>query len=288
MWIVRDLWCSGAPDGFQSVVGRRTLRNDMPIIEGSGARARIARSARPLAAITVLALLLGMVALPALAADPSASPDVPGASTDVEASAAPAASTQAEDSAEPEESADPEESAEAEDADESAEPAPAAAPEKPDKPEKGPKEHKDKAPEHEITISGTVTTGADAEGETDYRMQSGGTTYTLEAGPKLFFGDDYPLKPYVGKHVTIVGEVAEGSTEVDVVSVDGKQLREPGKPPWAGGWKTVGEKHPGWSAEKAARWAEKHAGKGAKSGDCWPPGHCKQDAAGDEGVEPTH
>jgi len=65
VWIVRDLWCSGAPDGFQSVVGRRTLRNDMPIIEGSGARARIARSARPLAAITVLALLLGMVALAA-------------------------------------------------------------------------------------------------------------------------------------------------------------------------------------------------------------------------------
>jgi hypothetical protein len=239
----------------------------MPIVEGSGARVRIARSARPLAAISVLALLLGMVALPALAADPSASPDVPGASTEVEASAAPAASTEPEDSAEPEESAEPE---------------------KPDKPEKGPKEHKDKAPEQEITISGTVTTGADAEGETVYRMQSGGTTYVLEAGPKWFFGDDYPLKPYAGKHVTIVGELAEGSTEVDVVSVDGKQLREPGKPPWAGGWKKVGEKHPGWSEEKAARWAEKQAGKGAKSGDCWPPGHCKQDAAADEGVEPTH
>jgi hypothetical protein len=253
--------------------------------EGSGARGRISRSARPLAAIAVLALLLGMVALPALAADPSASPAAPGASSEVEASAAPAASADPEDSAEPHESAEPEDSDEPE---ETAEPAPVAQPDQKTKPEKGPKQHKDDVPEQEITLSGTVTTGNDEDGETVYRMQSGGTTYVLEAGPKWFFGDDYPLKPYVGKNVTIVGEVAEGSTEVDVVSVDGTRLREPGKPPWAGGWKKVGEKHPGWSAEKAARWAEKQAGKAAKSGDCWPPGHCKQDAAANEGVAPTH
>ena len=226
-----------------------------------------------------------MVTLPALAADPSASPAEPAASAEVEASAAPAASTEPEDSAEPEESAEPEDNEQAE---ESAEPGRAAEPEQPDKPEKGPKEHKDKVPEQEITLNGTVTTGTDADGETEYRMQSGGTTYVLEAGPKWFFGDDYPLKPYVGKNVTIVGEGAEGSTEVDVLTVDGTRLREPGKPPWAGGWKKVGEKHPGWSAEKAARWAEKQAGKSAKSGDCWPPGHCKQDAAEGEGVAPTH
>ena len=230
--------------------------------------------------MAVLALLLGIVALPALAADPSASPEVPDASATIEPSAQPA------DSAEPEETTEPEDSAEP---DESAEPNRAAEPEehgKPDK-DKGPKEHKDKAPEHEITLSGTVTTGTDDDGETEYRMQSGGTTYVLEAGPKWFFGDDYPLKAYVGKNVTIVGEVAEGSTEVDVVSVDGTRLREPGKPPWAGGWKQVGEKHPGWSEEKAARWAEKQAGKQAKFGDCWPPGHCKGDESGSE-VAPTH
>jgi hypothetical protein len=45
-------------------------------------------------------------------------------------------------------------------------------------------------------------------------------------------------------------------------------LREPGKPPWAGGWKVVGEKHPGWSQEKADRFK-------AKFGDCFPPGQCK-------------
>ena len=246
---------------------------------------RIGRSARPLVAIAVLALLLGMVALPTLAADPSASPNVPGASGDVDASAAPAASAESGASAEPEVSAAPEETAEAA---ETSEPDRATEPEASGKPENGQKERKDKAPEQEITLSGTVTTGTDADGETVYRMQSGGTTYVLEAGPKWFFGDDYPLKPFVGKNVTIVGEVAEGSTEVDVVSVDGTRLREPGKPPWAGGWKNVGERHPGWSEEKAARWAERQAAKAARFGDCWPPGHCKQgDEAGSE-VAPTH
>jgi hypothetical protein len=241
---------------------------------------RLSRTARPLAAIAVLALLLGIVALPALAADPSASPEVPDPSASIEPSAQPA------DSAEPEETTESEDSAVP---DETAEPNRAAEPEehgKPDK-DKGPKEHKDKAPEHEITLSGTVTTGTNDDGETQYRMQSGGTTYVLEAGPTWFFGDDYPLKAYVGKNVTIVGEVAQGSTEVDVVSVDGTRLREPGKPPWAGGWKAVGERHPGWSEEKAARWAEKHAGKQAKFGECWPPGHCKADDQA-AGVSPTH
>jgi hypothetical protein len=242
---------------------------------------RFSRGARSLAAIAGLALLLGMVALPALAADPSASPETPGASGDVSASAA----------VEPTQSAAPDETAQAEDSAEPAqtgEPDRVSEPEEDGKPEKGPKEHKDKVPEEEITLSGTLTIGTDVDGETVYRMQSGGTTYVLEAGPKWFFGDDYPLKPYVGKNVTIVGEVAQGSTEVDVVSVDGTRLREPGKPPWAGGWKRVGEKHPGWSEEKAARWTEKQADRQAKfESDCWPPGHCKGDDQSSK-VAPTH
>jgi hypothetical protein len=238
-----------------------------------------------LVSFAVLALLLGMVALPALAADPSAPPDVPGASGEAPASAAPEASAEAEESAAPVESAEPESSAEPA---ATAEPAPVAQPDQKGKPEKGPKERKDKAPEQEITLTGTVTTGTDADGEPVYRMQSGGTTYVLEAGPKWFFGDDYPLKPFVGKNVTIVGETAEGSTEVDVVSVDGTRLREPGKPPWAGGWKKVGERHPGWTEEKAARWAERQAAKGAKFGGCWPPGHCKQQDDASEDIAPTH
>jgi hypothetical protein len=69
--------------------------------------------------------------------------------------------------------------------------------------------------------------------------------------------------------VTIVGTKAADSNNVDVVSVDGTALREPGKPPWAGGWKRVGSIHPGWSQEKADRFK-------AKFGDCFPPGLCKQ------------
>ena len=104
-----------------------------------------------------------------------------------------------------------------------------------------PDSRRTRSPKAPITISGDDRV-LDRCGRRDaYTLTDGGTTYTLEAGPKWFFGDDYPLKPYVGKSVTIEGEVAEGSTEVDVISVDGVALREPGKPPWAGGWKVVGE-----------------------------------------------
>jgi hypothetical protein len=125
--------------------------------------------------------------------------------------------------------------------------------------------HAAKAP---ITISGTVQLATDANGHETYSLKDGGKTYTLEAGPPWFFGDKYPLKKFVGKNVTIVGELAQGSTEVEVSTVDGKALREPGRPPWAGGWRVVGSAHPGWSQDKADRMK-------AKFGDCFPPGQCK-------------
>lgn len=133
-----------------------------------------------------------------------------------------------------------------------------------------------------ITITGTVEVATDADGRDAYSLQDGATTYRLEAGPAWFFGDKYPLKPFVGKNVTIVGEVAAGSTDVEVESVDGTALREPGKPPWAGGWRAVGAMHPGWSQEKADRMRDKF-------GDCFPPGQCKDKpshAGGDGGAEP--
>jgi hypothetical protein len=131
-----------------------------------------------------------------------------------------------------------------------------------------PGQAKEKAEKAPITLTGTIETSTDAEGKTIYTLASGGTTYTLEAGPKWFFGDDYPLKPYVDQSVTVEGEIAEGSTEVDVKSINGTALRGEGKPPWAGGWKRVGSIHPGWSQEKADRFK-------AKFGDCFPPGQCK-------------
>ncbi|NJD27294.1 MAG: hypothetical protein FIA92_03230 [Chloroflexi bacterium] len=136
---------------------------------------------------------------------------------------------------------------------------------------KGRNPDKAKVEKSPITLSGTVEASTDASGRTTYTLTDDGTTYTLHAGPPWFFGADYPLEPFVGEAVTVDGEIAEGTTDVDVLSIDGTALREAGKPPWAGGWKAVGELHPGWSQEKADRFEA----KADKFGGCFPPGRCK-------------
>jgi hypothetical protein len=149
-----------------------------------------------------------------------------------------------------------------------------------------------KAPAADVSLTGTVGTRAAPDGTTEYTLTNGDTVLSLDAGPAWFFGNSYPLAPFVGQQVTIAGEQREGSTTVDVLSVNGTALREPGKPPWAGGWKTVGEQHPGWSQEKADRQAAKQAAKTDRQAakqerfglDCWPPGHCKDGSA--KGVNP--
>ncbi|HUG29805.1 MAG TPA: hypothetical protein VMQ65_04715 [Candidatus Limnocylindria bacterium] len=145
-------------------------------------------------------------------------------------------------------------------------------------PSSPPGQAKEKVEKSPITLNGTIQKSTDADGDAVYTLADGGTTYTLEAGPKWFFGDDYPLEPYVGQDVTVEGEIADGSTEVDVNSIDGTELRGEGKPPWAGGWKQVGERHPGWSQEKADRFE-------AKFGGCFPPGQCKDKPAGQTDAE---
>ena len=141
----------------------------------------------------------------------------------------------------------------------------------------GQQKDKDKTPKAPITLNGTIEASNDADGDAQYTLTDGGKTYTLEAGPKWFFDKGaYPLDAYVGKSVKVEGEVADGATDVEVTAIDGKALREPGKPPWAGGWKVVGERHPGWSQEKADRME-------AKFGDCFPPGQCKDKAKGAKG-----
>ena len=139
-------------------------------------------------------------------------------------------------------------------------PAPAAS-EKP-KPSKGPKA--EKVPETPVTLTGTVGTRTDDEGNTVYTLTVGTTVHDLEAGPPWFWGDANPLKPYVGKTVKVEGEQATGSTEIDVKTVDGTAIRGDGKPPWAGGWKVVGEKHPGWAQWKVDKAAAKAAAKGER------------------------
>ena len=139
-----------------------------------------------------------------------------------------------------------------------------------------PGQSKEHAPKVSVTLEGTVEVTADADGNDSYTLRSGGTTYELDAGPAWFHGNDHPLAAFVGQSVTIAGEQAEGSSSIDVLAVNGQQIRAAGKPSWAGGWKVVGKKHPGWSQEKAQRFAEKF-------GDCFPPGQCKEKPQGSGG-----
>jgi hypothetical protein len=137
-----------------------------------------------------------------------------------------------------------------------------------------------RAPEAEVTLSGLLGSQTTAGGETQYTLTVGGNVLTLDAGPAWFYKDKHPLAPFVGRNVTVVGEQAQGGATVDVRSVDGTTIRAAGKPPWAGGWKQVGQDHPGWSQEKWDKYQSKLKDQKAKFGvDCWPPGHCK-DAAG--------
>jgi hypothetical protein len=111
---------------------------------------------------------------------------------------------------------------------------------------KAQKTHK---PEIAITVQGTIQKSAAQDGTTEFTMRANGTTYRLSDGPAWWWGANDPLAAYVGRTVEVVGKVAQGSTELDVQSFDGKALRVPGRPPWAGGPKAVGEKHLG--SEKA-------------------------------------
>lgn len=206
------------------------------------------RSARGIASLVAIAALVGVVAIPTFAASPAVPP-----------SGGPAAeaSATAESSGKPEKSG------------------------KPTKPGKADKAAR--VPAVEVTVSGTVGTRTTADGTTEYTLTTGSTTLVLDAGPPWFWGDKHPLAGFVGKRVTVAGGQREGSAEVDVRSVDGRVIREPGKPPWAGGWKRVGERHPGWTQEKWDRWQTRRAEHLQRHGvDCWPPGQCKDKPAKDK------
>jgi len=133
---------------------------------------------------------------------------------------------------------------------------------------KGQKAHQ---PEHAITVRGTIQKATQADGATAYTLVANGTTYGLSDGPPWWWGAKDPLAAYVGRTVDVSGEVAEGSNEIDVQSIDGKALRAPGRPPWAGGPKVVGEKHPGSDTSKGQDKAqEKAKNKGNGKGNRRP------------------
>ena len=125
-----------------------------------------------------------------------------------------------------------------------------------------------------VTLRGLVSATTAADGGTSYTLAAGGATLRLEVGPPWFSASGSLLAPFVGKTVTIVGE--RSGDELEVETVDGVAIRAAGRPPWAGGWKAVGSAHPGWSQDKADRWAQRHQGAlQPGAGGCWPPGHCK-------------
>ncbi len=121
------------------------------------------------------------------------------------------------------------------------------------------------------TLKGVLSTKADADGDVDYYIGD----VRLSVGPPWFWGDKHPLKGLVGKSITVTGHMETGNPakakanakakdsgpEFEVLTVNGKTIREPGKPPWAGGPKAVGPSHPGY-----AGWSKNHGnGNGAKS-----------------------
>jgi len=203
-------------------------------------------------AVGIIAALA--IAIPVLGADPSPSTSASGqASPDATASseatpsseptAAPA-QTAAPDSARPDKTAEPDESAEPDDQGGS------SGNGKPDK--------ADKEPEVDVTVTGTVQQTTDGQGRPAFTLTAAGKTWELSAGPPWFWGDKNPLKPYVGKSVTIAGSTEDGGTELDVETVDGTAIRAPGKPPWAGGPWVVGPTHPGWKPWMADSKPGKH------------------------------
>jgi hypothetical protein len=231
---------------------------------------------RGLLGLTLLGALVAVVAIPVMAADPS-----PATSSDPVPSASVESSIPAGVDVSPAATSAPE----ATPASPSAVPAPLQPTAGPsDEPQPETRTSDDvkpgkgaKGPEADVQVTGAVATSTDPEGRQLFSLTAGGTTYELSAGPPWFWGDDHPLLPFVGRSVTVAGTTHEGSTEIDVATVNGVAVRAPGKPPWAGGWKRVGEKHPGWSQEKWDRWQARQQAKAAANGvECWPPGHCKK------------
>lgn len=152
-------------------------------------------------------------------------------------------------------------------------------------PSPGPPDHaatkaKTKAPKVEVTLSGTIEQSTDDKGRPTFTLTSGGTTYTLSAGPKWFHGaGGGPLAAYAGKSVEIHGWQREGTTDVSVDTVDGTRVVPAGRPAWAGGPKALGERHPGFKPWQTFG-SDGHPGRGHGRENA--PGQLKDKPADDE------
>ena len=150
--------------------------------------------------------------------------------------------------------------------------APSAAPKSAATPQPAKATETPDADEVVTTLSGVLSTKADADGDVDYYIGD----VRLSVGPPWFWGDKHPLTGLVGKTITVTGHMETGNPakakanakakdngpEFEVLTVNGTTVREPGKPPWAGGPKVVGPSHPGYPG-----WSKNHGngnGNGAK------------------------
>jgi hypothetical protein len=208
-------------------------------------------SQRRLVLAAAAGVALVAIAIPALAASPSPSA-TPSFSAEPSPSAEPSFSAEASPSAEPSIPAETSPSvaptASTLPQASTALPKASAAPESAAPESAEPEELAPTGPEAPISLKGTLTGTVDPDGRPAYTMTVGGKTWTISFGPPWFWGDRNPLAAFVGKMVTVDGTTRAGSAEVDVETVDGQALREPGKPPWAGGPWVVGPMHPGWKA----------------------------------------
>src|SRR5262245_8651113 len=80
-------------------------------------------------------------------------------------------------------------------------------------PKPGHGNQKAKAPNVDVTVTGTVTQATDGQGRPAFSLTADGKTWTLSAGPAWYWGDKNPLKAYVGKSVTVAGSNESGSSE---------------------------------------------------------------------------
>ena len=112
------------------------------------------------------------------------------------------------------------------------------------------------------SLSGVVRQVEDADGDTEYELVTETGAVRLSVGPPWFWGDDHPLVPYVDSQAEVTGVTDDGQPapqanervrdradrepSFDVFTINGHQIRSPGRPPWAGGPRVVGERHPGF------------------------------------------
>jgi len=116
-------------------------------------------------------------------------------------------------------------------------------------------------PETVTTLTGLLTAATDADGDADYSIKK----VRVSVGPPWFWGDKHPLAGLVGTSVTVTGYMETSTStkasdkakdtgpEFEVLSVNGKAVRDQGKPPWAGGPKAVGASHPGYAGWSKAK-----------------------------------